>query len=423
MLTVSSLALLLPVLGSATSADAAVGLQVRDTAGLRPQGPNQKSSMSNFLILTPLGGVRLSSSRTSFVLRYRPQLTFQAPSPIDSFRPLYLHGLVLDYATSASPRLSLRFNITGTFGEISYATQSLILDPGSSTINTTEQRVVRGRGSAGLTYNTSARNSLSFSATGGYQKGISSPDLDPTQLVPESFDATLILGENYQISRRVGWTLTTSGTFVQRYQLVYRDIDPNDPTAGQELDTVESQVTSASVNTGVGINSGPNSSVSVLGGAAVSRTTSRPDVSVFPTLSVTHSTSYKMLKQIWTNSLQGGVRGFVDAANGSFRPLLNLSWGMSTTIYGSWGVGAQFFASTSLTAEPLVPPTYETTARLSLPFSYQINNQLNVNWGVTGATRRGHLLEINALVPQRELTGFIGIKWTAGTDSTRGSWL
>lgn len=418
MFPAPAILLVLPLLADHTTTDVAIGADVRNSLGLQPQVDNVVEP-TNRLMLTLLSGVRVRNQRTSLVLRYLPRLTFQNPNPLDHFVPLWFQTLSATYDSAITRRLAGSLTASGEYGQLSYVDQALLFDPGSSTQDASAIRIARVRAGGSLRYQTGRTNSVSMNGVGYYQDGVADPRLDPSTVQPLLFQVSGTLTDSLRL------TAADSLQFELAGARVWRDLQEE----GQELFGTDRVVSnSVSLSGGWIRNTSSLSSLSVMAGVgAFNNSIERESITFFPVLTLTRDSEFRALSQNWTNSVSLGVRSFLDALRGEFRPMASISWSLGTIIFGDWNVGSQLFASTLLTESTDPEPTYDTTVRWSLPLSYSITQQLRFDLGLSAGVRLGYwetfFEKDDELAPQPFFFGFLGFRYTAGTDRESGSWL
>lgn len=406
MFHTTALAMLLPVLGAPTATDVGAGVDMRDSVGLVPQQQGEAARLTNLLDLTALSGLLVKSQRTSFSLRYTPRLSFQEPNPVSLLRPLLLHQTFATVETALSRRTTLTAGSQFSRGDVSYANQGDVLDDGSTVVNSPTSRIMRTRANASLSYAVSRTNTLGWSATGGHQTSVFKSGEDRALGLPPSLDLTASMQDSLQLTSLDGLSFTASFSYLRRLS---------------EEDKLSISTANASV--GWARQLSENSQLVTNLGGSISSNSLTKQITLFPTATAQHATSFAWLRTRWTQSSAVSLQGFVDPATATFRPLANLTWSLTTDINDRWTIGPGLVFSTSATREPLVPQAYESSGRLELPVSYRLPSHFSLDFGVRASTRNGHLTQLGSPRSQQDFRAFVGLRYVNGTGASHGEWL
>lgn len=410
----------LPLLGGGVAHDVAAGAATTAGGGLIPVDVQSEAEPGVELTWTFLSGYRLKTERTTLLLSYTPQLYLRKPNVADVDRPLLLHLGDLSYSTAVSETTTWTTDLSGSIGEASYVTTQRVFDEGSGAVPVSVLKLATVSLSNGVQTKTSGRNALGVSLTTGYRTPIGDygqiESADGTEIrnepFPSSYDITLGFFDGYSVTRIDTVGVSVSGGYYGT------ETDDNGPT-----NPVAQDLAAGSLGVFWSRPLSERSSLRLESGLTGSRVIESKRFDASPTGSVSYTNTWSSDGVVWTNSLGGGVRGFFDPISITYRPQTFWQYSLFAGWNRKWDVGGSVFASTSLAGTPLEPSQFETYGTLEVPVRYTIAQGLQVQVGGRASVRAPHIEEFGEGDFQTEVTGFVGIAGTLGTDRENGAWL
>lgn len=394
---------------SGPSVDVGGGVITQAAAGMVSVRPNEASQPGTEFSVQLLSGIRVLSRRTQFRFGYTPRIYLQIPNAVDSYQPLLLHRLVSDYRSALSRRTSLEASASFAAGDLSYAAGQAFFAEGTSAPVAGLVPVLSVDGGWRLSRVLGRTNSLALGARGGYRTSFVSALDDPSVgTFPTSLDVNVYVEDQQNLSVRDQLSFRVTAGYFDRVQGQGLNAERTGSTLAPQL-RYDRRL-------------GPRTDAAVFGGVTLS-VPSGQAAQVFPTVSGEYLTRLQSPGTTYELSFAGGVRGFFDQIQVTFRPQAYAQGRFRASWHEDWSAALQLFGSTALTEEPVIPAVYETFASLRIPFSYQVARGLGVNFGAAAAFRGAHLAAPNSLISQRDVTGFIGLRWTGATDDSQGQWL
>ncbi len=398
-------ALTLPSAGEKSRFDLASGVQLSSTNGMMAAVPNEPSQLTTQLRLTMLQGVRVSSERTSFVLRYSPLINYQYPNAADVVRPLFVHNLSSAYQSRLNRRVSFGWNVLGTAGDLNYASLLRAFEGGTTATAGSFVPILFVSTNATLATRTSSKNLLSIGANTAYRTSIDDSDQPQTVVPAQDFGVTVT--DAWRFAPNETLSLTAQAIYINR-------LESNDVVG----DTVGGQG-----SVGWGHRFSQVSSLEINGGVGVSSAGQDVPLTAFPTGYVSFLTQSHALSSVWSFNASAGARGFLDPVLATYRPQVFVS--LSATGQHGRRLQSRFAASLATVAdsERVVPEQYETFGNCDLGAAYFFVPEFSLQAGVRSSLRAGHFSDLSAPVPQGELAGVLSVRYTLGTDRRHGSWL
>jgi hypothetical protein len=411
MAPLGTLLLIFPLLGDGARIDVAAAVDAQTGAGVLPLLPDEPSTFATDSALVLLSGLRASSERTTWELSYRPRFVLQVPNPSETVRPLLLHQLLSTYQSNLTNRTSLQISALASAGEVTYLAQQQVFSPGTAPAAGERVPLALGTLSTNLSHSTSERNRVSLGLSSGYSAPLDSSEA-AALVFPESFDAGAALSDAYRVTPQDQFEFTSRAQYfnISQFDL---GLEQN-----IEISTWGGSVTwthQASERTSVGITAG----------GAVAYSLLAQEVGFIPEGTLLHVTGWRADRTIFSSTLNGGVRGFLDRLAGTYNPQGFVAWNFNASIGRDWTTGMNAFASTSLAGQPVDPPQYETFGSLEQPTAYRISKNAQIRFGVRASVRSAYLWEEanEPLRPQPEAIGFVGFRYGLGTDQQEGAWL
>lgn len=399
------------LLGDSARIDVATAADIQTGAGVQPLVPDEPSSPASESILQLLYGLRASGEGTTLELSYRPRFVLQVPNPLEAVRPLVLHQLSLNYQSNLTERTSLQISALGNAGEVTYIAQQQVFAPGSAPATGGLVQLALGAVSGTLNHATSERNRISLGLSSGYSAPLGTSEAS-TLAFPESFDAAASLSDSYGITPRDQVALTAR---TQYFNILQFDLGAEQKV---EISTFGGSVTWTRQMS-------PRTTWGLTSGGAFAYNVATNHMGFIPEATVLHTTSWRADRTTFSSNLSSGVRGFLDRLAGTYSPQGFLSWNLNATLGRDWTTGVNAFASTSLAAQAINPPQYETFGSFEQPTTYRLSENAQVRFGVRASIRSTHLWAetTSPLEPQPEAIGFVAFRYGLGTDPQSGSWL
>lgn len=402
------LAWALSLLGDASTVDVASGAEVIVRGGAMAVVPNEAAIPAMEYSLTTMSGIRVASVRTTFTLRYRPLTYYQIPNIADVQRPLYLHRLDGNYATSLSPRVSFEWSGDARAGDVTYASLARTFDGGTTAAAAARLPLLFLSTSATASYATGNRNTVSVGSNVSYRSVLNTLADSESAQIPETLNLGMTLSDTVVLTSRDQFEVAVGATYSQVESIGQQQV--GDAVFGTALANWSHRHSERSDST-------------LTGGVGASRSVDGGPTSLFPLVSAAHINRFRWLGDAFTSSVAGGVRGFVDPILATIRPQAFLAWGLTGQHSRSFSTRAGLSAWTSLTRVPVEPAQYETNGSLDFAGIYALSPGLSFRAGVAWQGRAPHLAQMEALTIQSQPTVFVALRGTLGTDGLQGSWL
>ncbi|HSC86080.1 MAG TPA: hypothetical protein VLC09_02370 [Polyangiaceae bacterium] len=397
----SSLALLAGVLGNATVVDWAVGSRGELGGGYIPVNAAADALPAMQAILDLRGGMRLRSPSETLILRTGPRLYGLFPNSVGIDRPLLFYTLDGNYVVRLSPRWTSSLRLSSGIGELSYATLSQVFLPGTGAAATAVIPLAIAALQYDNTWLTSRRNSLTVSAGANGQRWLSSDAPGTDAPIPNFSAWTLAVTDSYRVTKDHSLSLSLGSDWL--------------------LGNTTSDFVTLRGWAGWTWQTDAQSTFGVRGGADFVHSLEESRNRWLPAASVDYATrGGDAQHRRWTLHYAGGVRGFFDRFNFTYRPQGFVQFDATIDWDRHWQSGAALFASTSITSEPVAQGFYETFVGLDLPQRYRASTQLDLLFGLRNLLRGPHLSSLDSDSFQGQFIGYIGFDWTDGTDALHG---
>lgn len=402
------LAWAMALLGDATTVDIASGAEVMVRGGAMAVVPNEAARPAMEYSLTTMSGIRISTERTEFTLRYRPLTYYQLPNVAEVRRPLYLHRLSGGYSTSISPRLNFNWSGEGRVGDVTYANLARTFEQGTTATAAARFPLLFLSTNATSTYATGNRNTVSVGSDVSYRSVMNTLAQSENLRIPETLNVGMTLSDTLALTRQDQVGISIGAT--------YSHVD------SLRLEQAGSYVFGTAL-LNWGHRPSPSSNTTLEGGLGATRGVEGGPTSLFPVLTAAHTNTFRWWGDSFNSSFSGGARGFVDPILATLRPQGFLNWsltGRHTRLF-STQTGVSGF--TSITSTPVEPARYESNGSLNFAGIFDLSPGINFRTGVAWQVRAPHLTQMDALIIQSQPTAFVALRGTIGTDGLNGSWL
>jgi hypothetical protein len=410
LLSLGSVLLTLPILGSGVTPDVAAGAEARVEGGQIAVARDEPGRPGFSTAVTLKSGLRLANERTVFELVYHPRYYLQLPNEQETNRPLLLHQVFGSYETALARRTTLKVVADARVGEVSYRFASQVLDAGTDTTEDPVLPLFLTRGGVQLTHQVTRRYGARVGLSGGYDATLSEvlgqADSGESPF-PTSYNAELDLGNVFFLTATDNLVVALLANYGGRQTAL--DGQSRFVGAGGRL-SWEKQLS-------------PRASLATSVGARALEYLDEDKNSFLPEGGVTHVTNFRLSGQTWRSATSGGVRSQYDRVRASYRVQGYLSWQGTGSIGRSWGLGPRVFGATSLSPPSEETNAYETFVSLEVPATYEVTHNSQLNFGARTQLRTAHLSRKDGAAAQFELVGFIGYQVSFGTDPDQGAWV
>jgi hypothetical protein len=397
-LCISLLADLFPV-GPGSRVDLATGARAELNVGRIPVNAGSPSESGTEETIVLRSGVRLMSPTSTFSLSYTPQYYLRLPDALGVGRPLLLHDGGLLWLARLSPRVSMNFGLRSSAGELSNSGFQLFFEPGTGRLEASIVPIFRLSSNLGMSALTGKRQTTTVALSGSHNDSLG----DSTALTT-SDNLALSLSHSIGLSPRTSAGISAQGGYVGR--------DESDSaTVGGQLFLSQQLTPSGVLRVGVGANQGW-----ALGGSV-----SWP----LPTVDVGYRTRFTGAGQSWNLDVSSGTRAFFDVTSAIYRPQVFLSAGVTGTILQTWTVGSTLTFSADISGSNLTAGGQPTQFRFNVPIGYRISETVRLAFGLRLALSAPpiSMWDTSDGTIQDQVSVFVSLDWSAGTDRNRGGWL
>jgi hypothetical protein len=433
-----SLVVALACLAPAFAAEGSLGVRAENRTGQRPLQVQGEDGLVTELELVPAGAVTLRLKTAVFGLTYSPRiyarfdLVEESRRVARTFRPLFLHQFGASYSQVLSRRVGFGLTLNGSIGDVDYGNIDLVqgtnqVAPGTGDGGAGDGGIQPGASAAGrlpagettfsnqnygaaasLRWAVAKVHTLAF-VVGGTYNG----PLGDDQVFPEHLSGNA--GVSWAVRLHPSYSLSLGVGYGQNRVFIESAGDGNfrSITASLGLGARFSRLFSAGFGGGVLVaDNHPPEAVSMNVATGLSAT---PTANVSFTFAPTSGRGGFHL----TTTLGLGVEGFVDpiAAEG-YVPRLAFAWSLNMSFLQDFNLAPSAAMFTPATLNPDVQTTSlnETVVAFTVPFTYQVIEELSFAGGVRVSGRGTHLLADEVTFGDWFVLGFLS--FTAGV-STR----
>ncbi|HXS16272.1 MAG TPA: hypothetical protein VN764_03735 [Polyangiaceae bacterium] len=406
------LALSIPFVGSGTRLEVGAGAEGVTRGGTMAISPDEPSTPAVDFTLALLSGVRATSQRTTFILRYRPQYYYQIPNVAGSSLPLFLHRVDSSYITAPSRRTTVNLAASGSAGAISYTSLLQQFPQGTAAAATGFIPLATVGASATVAQRTSTTNTLSIGANSNFRTVLGS-DVENSGVTP-SLGAGIVISDSLRLSlvHQVGASFTVN--YIASDLMGWADTQ-------QSAVIQESLIGEVAGTWNMSFDRTSDLNLSL--GAAVSAVNGPTPSSAFPTFNVAFTKRSRGLGSTWVSHLSGGVYGYLDPLLAVFRPQAATSLGIGGQHGRKLRSQLSYSLSTSLAPEALSPAQYETNGNLFLTIAYQVSEAASLSTGGAWQLRMGHWSQLSTPEGQNQVTVMFGFRYVLSTRAREASWL
>jgi hypothetical protein len=407
------------------------GFTAENRTGQRPLFVDGEDQLVTELEVTPRAALAVRFKRSTFNISYSPRIysRINLESDNEIQRPLFLHSFGLGFTQAFTRRVRLNFSANGSVGEVDYSNINLVqgtlqqvpgcdpTDPNSPTCASAAGSLPTNQdtfstqnygATLSLGWDVARNHTITVSAGGNYNSSLSD---DP--IFPENYGGTGSLSWAWRFHPNYGFNL--SGSYGESR------IDPEASPGG--VDPGIGQFRSMTFNLGFDARFSRLFTMGVNGGVLVAD--NRPAVaegqvidsgsSASPVANMTFTfipTSGRGNYHL-TTTFGAGLEGFIDPLAQGYVPRIALSWGLNFYFFSDWGFTPSASLFTPL-SEPMQSMTAlnETLVSFAAPFSYHINDELDVAIGVRVNGRGNNFREEKVEFRDWFVLGFLS--FTAG---------
>ncbi len=403
LLATTTLGLLLGMMSGAPVVD--VGAAARGEVGggyipVTSQAPAVPAGQGS---LELRAGLRLRRPIDTLVLRMGPRLYGLVPNNVGIDRPLVFYSVDGSYQLQLSQRWKLDALVAGGAGELSYGTLSQVFNPGTGTVSSAVIPLATASAQAGVTWLSSRRNSLSLQLRGGAQRSLSDGTGTGSGALPNFFSAGFAVVDEYRATRNDGIALNSTCEWLA---------SSNNGDFVFFRNSASWQHRSDAFTT-----------VTLVAGADVVYSPMPADSRGIPNATIEYATGWGGRAQRWVARYGGGIRGFFDRLNFTYRPQGFVQLDLDANWNRDWQSGLRLFASTSVTDAPFSAGAFETFLGLDLPNARRLSETLDFVFGARSLLRGPHISTFEIETLQGQFTVFAGFAWNDGTDRERGNFM
>jgi hypothetical protein len=426
--------LLASVIASASIVEAAAGVDGEVAAGRAPVQANGPEENAVTFTVVPGAALRLRSLTNTLTLSYTPRVFYRVPNELDVSRPLVLHQFQLADILRTSRTMTWTSSAQVSVGELDYTASSLVLPPGSSTVQASVVDIVRLEGQTGFTLDATRRLRWTTELYGDFTTPLDDPPSTPPML-PEGVNVPSgVVPESAQLSGRSGlsYAVNRADRIGANGEITYQWF----PDTGRFLLLSPNLTWDRQLSR--------ESRMSVSAGFAYVITLATPDDSdpgdaIGGTGSFQFDSTVHRGRNIRVSTGFGAnLDWFFDPIAGTSAPRAGVNGGLNVDVGRDWNISpnASFFtilrdASTTVGESPDTTPgattqilSYDATQlRAEIPFAYRATPFLLINFGARGALRGREIQDEGFPDERYEFWAFFGLTLRFATGHENATWL